>query len=167
MSTADAVSREAAFLSASDDGLPNLLASASPAGPWTVVQAYWTRTPRTQVPSIFVTRARIADSRAASQRIRPGYQFRLKLVWPVRQTAAGLLETEQQALDDAVDLLVQRIRGPLGDKSHGGRFLSAGETPGRPPAVSVEFADPEQTMGTAKELQATVLYSIDDYEVNG
>ena len=86
-------------------------------------------------------------------------------MWPIRQTTTGIAEGEQQALDSAVDLLLQRIRGPLSDKTHGGRFLSVGEVP-RMPGVHVLFEDPEVTIDAVKALRATVSYSADDYEIN-
>ncbi len=162
---AGAVDRETAWLAAFDptDGLPALMSSQG--GPWEIVQAYWPRTPATQKPGIYVIRTSVDDERVAGIRIRPQYMFRLKLVWPVRQTAAGLAETEQRNLDAAVALLVQRIRGKIGDKTHGGAFLSAGEVP-RMPGVHVEYEDPEATIDRSKELRAYVSYPADDYEVN-
>lgn len=162
---ADAVDREAGWLAAYNptDGLPALLADLG--GPWQIVQAYWPRTPATQQTGIYVTRTSIDDERVGNIRIRPTYMFRLKLVWPVRATAAGLAEQEQQSLDAAVALLVQRIRGLPFDKTHGGAFLSAGEVP-RMPGVHVEFDDPEITIDQLKALRATVVYPADDFEVN-
>jgi hypothetical protein len=168
MSTSDAVSREASWLATTaDDGLAVLPA---PAGPWQVVQAYWpaARTAWKQT-AIYVQRAAIYDLRAANQRIRPGYGFKLKLVWPVKASGGNtpLAEGEQQALDNAIELLLERVRGPLGDKSHGGRFLSAGEVPGgREPYVSVSFDDPEDTIPQIGALRATCIYQVDDFEVN-
>lgn len=164
MSTADAVAREAAWLASSGDTLPALLTANG--GPWDVVQAYWPRTPAMEKTGIYVLRTSLDDERAASIRIRPQYMFRLKLIWPVRQTASGIAEGEQQALDDAADLLIQRIRGLPFDKTHGGRFLSAGEVP-RLPGVHVEFDDPEVTIPHLKSLRAFVVYPADDFEVNG
>jgi hypothetical protein len=139
----------------------------SAGGPWDVVQGYW---PGAKIASqrtgIYVQRASITDPRVSSQRIRPSYQFTLKLVWPVRTGAAPLAETEQQNMDDAVELLLERIRGPLGDKTHGGRFLSVGETPGRPAVVTVRFEDPEITIPAQKALRATCVYNADDIELN-
>nr|MDA8323338.1 hypothetical protein [Actinomycetota bacterium] len=100
-----------------------------------------------------------------SQRIRPSYEFRLRLVWPVRQATAGSAEAEQRAMDAAVDLLIQRIRGPLGDKTHGGRFLSVGEDLGKP-APTVTWDDPEHTIPATKSLRALVTYHADDFEIN-
>ena len=163
MSTADAVQREADWLATSNDGLPALLTSAG--GPWDIVQAYYRRTPPSEKTSIYVLRTSIADDRVANIRIRPTYEFSLKLVWPVRMTASSLAEDEQQALDAAVDLLLQRIRGPVGDKTHGGRFLSVGEAP-RSPGVHVTFEDPEITIPQLKSLRATCVYYADDLEIN-
>lgn len=163
MSTADAVQREAGWLATYGDGLPALLTANG--GPWDVVQAYWPRTPAMEKTGIYVLRPTFDDERVANIRIRTSYQFKLKLVWPVRQVVAGLAEAEQQALDDAVDLLMQRIRGPLGDKTHGGRFLSAGEVP-RLPGPHVDFDDPEVTITQLKSLRGYVMYPADDFEIN-
>jgi hypothetical protein len=157
--------REAAWLNTTaNDGLPVLPSSAG--GPWEVIQAFWTRTPGTQQTQLYVSSLEIDDERTSSQRIMPHYQITLDLHWPVRVTTSPLLETEQQNLKNAVDLLVQRIRGPVGDKTHGGAFLSAGEVP-RSPGVHVSFEHPMQTVPADKELRASVIYYADDDEVNG
>lgn len=161
MSTADAVARETAWLNTIGDGLPSLPASAG--GPWQVIQAYWTRTPAANKTGIYVLRPGLDDQRASNQRIRPRYLMRLRLIWPVTTTTTSLLETAQSDFDAAIDLLVQRVRGPLGDKTHGGRFLSAGEVPR---TVTVQWEDPEVTMAQFKQLRAAAVYSIDDLEVN-
>lgn len=161
MSTADAVSRETAWLCRSGDGLPALLTAAG--GPWDNIQSYCARTPATQQNTIYVLRSSWSDDRASNQRIRPTYEFTLKLVWPIRQTASPIAEGEQQNLDDAIDLLIQRIRGPINDKSHGGAFLSVGENP-RSPGVRVVTEDPEITIDAVKALRCSVVYYADDFE---
>lgn len=163
MSTADAVAREAAWLATSGDGLPALLTANG--GPWDIIQPYQRRTPPSEKTAIYVWRPSFTDPRVANIRLRPMYDFQLKLHWPVRQAAEGIAEAEQQALDNAVDLLIVRIRGPLLDKTHGGRFLSVGEVP-RMPGVHVAFDDPEITIPQLKALKAVVSYSADDLEVN-
>lgn len=163
--TADACDREAAWLATSGDGLPGLLTDAG--GPFEVVQAYWPGNRLgTQKTGIYVTRRTIADQHRLAQRYRPQYLFILKVVWPVKTAASPIAETEQRNLDAAVGLLLKRIRGPLGDKTHGGRFLSAAEVPQEQP-VNVNFTDPEQTIQAAKELRVTVMYHADDLEFNG
>lgn len=162
MSTGDAASREAAWLATTGDSLPALPSSAG--GPWQIVQAYWPRTPQANKTGIYVLRAVLQDPRVSSQRIRPRYDMTLRCMWPVVLTGAQLLETAQQALDSAVELLIQRIRGPLGDKTHGGRFQSAAENPRM---VSVRFDDPETSMAQYKALRAHATYSVDDFEVSG
>lgn len=167
MSTADAVAREAAWLATTGDTLPSLLAADG--GPWGIVQAYWPRTPNTSKTGIYVLRRVLDDQRFADIQLMPQYEFMLKLVWPVRLAGgsggAGLAETAQQNFDNAIDLLIQRIRGLPGDKTHGGRFLSVGETP-RGQYPSVTFEDPEATISAnAIQLRAQVTYRADDFVV--
>ena len=158
------LTREAAWLCISTDSLPALLVVNG--GPWNIIQAYWRRTPAKQQTEIYVTRSGFDDNHPMSQRYRPQHEIVLKLYWPVRATSAGLAETEQQNLDSAVELLIQRIRGLLGDKTHGGAFLSAAEVP-RGTSTSVKFDDAEMTIAASQELRATVTYRIDDLEFNG
>lgn len=155
--------RETAWLNTTTDDLPSLPASAR--GPWEIIQAFWTRTPSTQKTTIFVMSLDLDDQRTSSQRIMPHYQIVLELHWPIRQTASPLAEREQQAFRNAIDLLVQRIRGPVGDKTHGGRFLSVGEAP-RSAGVHVSIEPPWGTIPADKELRGLVTYYADDDEVN-
>jgi hypothetical protein len=158
------VTRETAWLRIATDSLPALLVANG--GPWGVIQAYWARTPHTQVPQLYVTRSGFEDFHPMSQRYRPQHEIVLHLVWPVRQTSSPLAEQEQQALDTAIDLIIQRVRGPLGDKTHGGAFLSAGQVPDSPPPV-VRFGDAETSIDASKALRATITYRVDDLEFNG
>lgn len=158
--TDTAVTREAAWLTTTGDGLPALLASAG--GPWDTVQPYYPRTPYQEKRTIYVLRHRIAQNRFAAQRVMHTYPFRLILWWPILD-ATGSAENEQQAFDTAIDLLLQRILGPLGDKTHGGRFLSVVEDPR---IADVDYTDPEQTIPALGGLRAEVTYSGDDPEIN-
>ena len=168
MPSADAVSREAAWLNTtSGDTLPFLPASAG--GPWQVIDAYvqGAQTP-TQKTAIYVTRGRIQQIRVGNQRIRPRYPLLLELHWPVRVISPGsssIAAQEQQAFDNAIELLRARVTGPLGDKTHGGRFLSAAEVKGAP-GIDVQYVPASQTIKAAKELRAVMLYFVDDFEVN-
>jgi hypothetical protein len=155
--------REAAWLNTTGDTLPALPSSAG--GPWEVLQAFWTRTPGTQKTQCYVWAAQTDDVRAANVRIRPRYEITLDLHWPVLGTGSPLLETEQQNFKNAVDLLIQRIRGLPQDKTHGGAFLSVGEDP-RSPGVHVQYEPPWVTHPADKELRATVTYYADDFEIN-
>lgn len=171
MTTADAAAREAAWLQTATDSLPSLLAEDG--GPWDVVQAYW---PGAHLAKnkhgIYVDARPVADPRVSNQRIRPQYTFVLTLLWPLKAQGATagasgtsrIPETEQQNLDNAAALLIERIRGPLGDKSHGGRFLSVAENPR---TVTYEKQDPSVTIPQSNSLLASVVYKGDDFEVNG
>ncbi len=166
--TANAVAREAAWLATTaNDTLPVLLA---PAGPWQVVQAYWPGA-RLDVnkTGLYVLRTRLQDRRSGGIRLMPRYTFQVRIVWPVKNAVgsakAGLAETEQASLDAACDLLLQRVRGLVRDKTHGGRFLSVGEAPsGQPPEIV--WLDPEQTIPMLRSLRGHIGYVADDFEIN-
>lgn len=162
MSTADAVDREIAFLSITTDTLPALSSAAG--GPWNVIQAYWPRTPATRQTGIYLLRPLLRDTRFAAQRRIDTYHYRAKLWWPINNTTTDQWETEQRAFDAAIDLLIDRIRGFVGDHSHAssaGSFLSVAEAP-EPGEISVMFADPETTAAAVNALRADLSYSADD-----
>ena len=161
MTAADAVAREVAWLSTTGDGLPALLA---PAGPWSVIQAYRPRTPSTRLSGLYLMRTGYVEERWGNQRKLVRHTFHADLIWPIGSTTTGVTiwEAEQAALDNAVDLLVQRIRGQLFDHTHGGRFLSAAEAPD-PARITVSFSDPEQTAnGSPATLAAAVRFEADE-----
>jgi hypothetical protein len=161
VSTADAVAREAAWLSTSiPDGLPLLLSAVG--GPWDVIQAYMPRTPIAQQTQIYVLRRKLITSRFAQQRRMATYHFHLSCVWPIGATASGpqIAELEQQAFDAAISLLVTRLEGFVNDKSHGGRFLSVAEAPNGS-QIDVDYDDPGADIANGK-LTASVTYTADD-----
>lgn len=167
-SSADAVQREADWLNTTSDALPSLPQDAG--GPFQVIAAYTQGAQtRTQARAIYVTRGQVQRIRVGNQRIRPRYPMRLELRWPVLVTSPGassIAATEQQNLDNAIELLLERIAGPVLDKSHGGRFLAAGEFKGGP-GITVIPERAEDTIRVSKELRAAVTYFIDDYEITG
>jgi hypothetical protein len=160
VSFADAVTREAAWLNTTTDGLPVLPTSAG--GPWDVIQAYLPRSPNQQKTQIYVLRRRGATTRFSQQRRIATYSFHLSLVWPVgaTTTSTNIAETEQQAFDNAIALLVGRIEGTVNDKTHGGRFLSVAEAP-HGTGIDVEWGDPAQSLLDGR-LIASVTYMADD-----
>ena len=162
MTTATAVARESAWLGAVD-ALPSLLSVNG--GPWGVVQGFWPGNRfAAEKTGLYVDARELDDQRASSQRIRPQYEFTIRAEWPLKGSAAPIAETAQQAFSNALDLLLQRIRGPLGDKTHGGRFLSVAENPR---TVRVTKEDPAVTIPADQRLRATVTYKGDDWEISG
>ena len=160
--TQSAESREAAWLSVADDTLPVLLSSAG--GPWDVVQAFDpVARRRMNATTIYVLARHVEDQRVSNQRLRPQYAITLAMTWPVKRLTPPLAEGEFQALKDAADLVLQRVRGLAGDKTHGGRFLSAGETA----HPVIEFGDPFASITEAKAITGTISYPADDFELNG
>ncbi|WP_158997226.1 hypothetical protein [Streptomyces aureus] len=158
MSSADAVSRETAWLQAYDvnDGLPGLLKTNG--GPFDVVQAYVPRTGAQRQSRLYVTRPNLRVESFGFNRKIDHHMFLLRLYWP-QSSSSGQAESVQQDFDDAVALVVQRISGLFGDKTHGARFLSVAEDPS---SIDVQFADPEQSMQARSELTATITYRADD-----
>lgn len=161
MSSADAVVREAAWLSAysAADGLPALVKVQG--GPFDVVQAYMPRTPAKRRRSLYVLRRSVVVERFGFNRKINHYTFELRIFWP-QSSATGQAESVQQSLDDAVELVIQRINGPLAmplDKTHGARFLSVAEDP---TTINVVFGDPEQTLQAQADLTCSITYQADD-----
>lgn len=163
-STATAVTREAEWLAAYNpaDGLPGLLRAYG--GPFDVVQPYWPRTPAARRNSLYVLRRNIQSGRTANIRTMDRYQFVLRIVWPLSSRTGGA-EVVQQALDNAVEMVLLRVGGLFMDKTHGGRFLSVAENP---PQSDVDFLDPEASIaGQNPELRADITYWADDFETSG
>jgi hypothetical protein len=169
--SATAAAREAAWLQTANDSLPSLLTEDG--GPWDVIQAYWPGAHFAKDKrGIYVDARPVDDLRVSNQRVRPRYTLVLTLTWSLKGQGATpgasaksqLAETEQQNLDNAAALLIERIRGPLGDKSHGGRFLSVAENPR---TVTYAKEDAAVTIPQHRALLGSVTYKADDYEVNG
>lgn len=156
--TADAVDRETAWLTTSGDGLPALLATAG--GLWDNVQAYFPRDSYSQQRTIYVLRHRVQQKRIGAQRVMATYPFRLILYWPLLD-GEGSAESDQRLFDVALDQVLQRVLGPLGDKTHGGRFLSVAESG----TVEIDYDNVEQTIPHGY-LRAELAYTADDQEIN-
>jgi hypothetical protein len=168
--TADAVARETAWLQTTGDSLPSLLGADG--GPWLIIDAYTNAAAtRTQQPAIYVTREPgFENIRVANQRTRPRYKMKLECRWPVLRSSPGSssIAAETQAdFDAAVELLRQRVAGPLGDKTHGGRFLSAAVAhSGSQPDITWTPEPADSNIKGSKELRGSMTYLVDDYEVS-
>lgn len=165
MGLGTACQREAAWLVTAGDGLPALLAADG--GDWDIIQAFW---PGSRLESskrgIYVTLRRNTDQLLSGQRVRPQMTFALKLVWTIKTSTAPIAENEQAAFADALEALVERVRGPVLDKTHGARFLSVGQVPVGRGWPQITWTDPEQTL-PQRVLRAEFTYMADDFEVIG
>ena len=162
-STADAVTREAAFLAAYNpaDGLPAL--TTANGGPWQRVQAYWPRTPDHMAKSLFVMRHQTKVVRFANVQKINKYAFRLICWWPLANST-GSAEQAQTEFDAALDLVLTRITGLLLDKTHdGARFLSFAEDE---TGTELVYHDPVQTLASGNFLAAEITYNADDPNFN-
>jgi hypothetical protein len=159
-SLADAITREAEWLRASGDGLPALLKEHG--GPFEVVQGRFPRTPNTRQPRLFLVNGPYTDERWGNQRKLGTYSFRAAMWWPIGATVVStdIAEREQQAFDEAIELVIERVRGFLHDHTHGGRFLAVAEAPVSSD-ITVQYAPPEQTVPDGF-LKADVMYQAQD-----
>lgn len=168
MSLADACDRETAYLTATGDGLPALLTTAG--GRWDIVQAYEARVPRAGQKSLYVTRQSIRMVRLTTQRVWPTYEFWLHAHWPVTSSSTGSLETEQRNFDLALGDAVTRILGPVGDKTHGGRFTAVTDTETREgfgDLVTVTYDPVDATSRPGSlALTARITYPADDSDLS-
>ena len=156
--TSTAVQRETDWLSQAGDGLPALLAGAG--GPFDEVHAYFPTVPSMESRTLYVLRSKISQPRFAAQRLMSTYPFRLVAWWPLLSVDGA--EADQQALDDAVELVLQRIAGFPTNKTHGGRFLSVAENPR---IVEGDFTQVEDTIPSGY-ISAVITYSADDPEIS-
>lgn len=157
----DALDREAAWLNAVDT-LPSLLLANG--GPFAVIQARWPRTMWSNKTGLYVTRTpghTAQLERFAAQRQMLKHHLRIIAHWPFT-SGSGSSEADQFAFDQAIDLVLARVAGVRGDKTHGGRFLSVAEDPAM---VDVDIDDAEQAI-TAGHIRARITYWADDTETN-
>jgi hypothetical protein len=163
VSTATVESREAAWLSQTGDSLPSLLAANG--GPFELIDAFDPVAARPKMKNtLYVMALHASDQRVSNQRIRPQYEITLDINWPARKPGTPLAETAMQDMKNAVDLVLQRVRGPVGDKTHGGRFLSVAEVPAM---ASVAYSDPSVTISAGSYVGCVVSYRADDFELSG
>lgn len=155
-----AVQKETAWLNdfSAADGLPGLLRAHG--GPWDIVQAYRARTPPQRKARIYVRRSNLRVERFGFNRKINHHVFMLHLYWP-QTSPTGQAESVQEAFDNAVDLVVDRVSGLFQDKTHGARFLSVAEDPMQ---IDVQFDDPELSIQAKAELTATITYQADDQD---
>lgn len=82
------------------------------------------------------------ETRVSIGRVQIVHQLILRITWPT-QNAASTIQDDQAYLAGAARALVVRIRGLLGDHTHGGAFASAGDThDGNARGIAVQFEDP-------------------------
>jgi hypothetical protein len=149
MSYADALTRERAWLveDLAGHGIPPLLTGVGDnTGPFGIVAAYGRRLAQ-QAHQLYVCRDPYTERAIDRAGVwREGmHGIALMILW-ARQTAGTQLETDQQALDDAVERVLTRVRGLPADKSHGGRFLAVGDDVA---GIGVEYPDPRTIDTTA------------------
>jgi hypothetical protein len=160
MSYADALDSEEAWFTSSVAGLPALL---EPAGPFDVVSAGIKRL--SQAPrQLFLGHGPTTDRRQSKDSDRRvDHEIVALIFWP-STVASTRADEDQEALDDAVDKVLQRVRGPADDDStHGGRWWHVGDARVEPPnpATILAFADVQGAVG--RGYSVAVRYSVTEW----
>lgn len=158
VSYADAVTAEAEWfgLDLTADGIPPLVSADG--GPFTLLAPYLRR--QDQRPrQCLLTHTTSRDRRIAKDLLHVDHEVAALVLWP-NPGAALRSHEDQAALDEAVDAVVKRIRGPVGDSTHGGRWWRVGEPIVEPPdALSLLlFVDIVGTTGMGWEV--SVRYTV-------
>lgn len=160
MNTDTVIDREVDWLSSTTDTLPVLLKTASTDldAPFDFIQAYWPSN-TTNNRGMYVMRSGIAPWEIDQGHLLPRHTMRLVIWWSIY----GDLQQAQRDLDVAVEAVICRVVGFPHEKTHGGRFLSAGvaDRPGAQ-VLSVTYSPAERAEG---QLRADITYTIDDLEV--
>lgn len=171
---ADCVDREAAWFTSdtlpSFPDAPPLSAATTPTpGPFELIQGYLPQVMDGPQRALYIYTA----GRARSERISTGlggqaYPFVAYIRWPFTAGVGdGLLEGEMAALNTAVDLVLTRIRGPQGDKTHGGAFLSVAEIGGLMGGlqddIDIEPTDPVAAVESGAPLEVRLHYTVVDH----
>jgi len=137
-------------------------------GPFDGIQAYWTKVPQRQ-RWLFVTcegevRNELDEWQAHREAI---YQMVLTILWSF-EAGSGALEDEQQNLHDAVEKVLQRVYGLIGDKTHNSQFtaVAAGgpEGDGR---ITVRMPNSYDQVTARQPLMAEIRYFATDWLPGG
>lgn len=142
MTYSDALLREAAWLQADlagDDLRPLLDTVGDLSGPFGIVEAYGRRKNQ-DVHQLYVCRDPYVERAMSRDGVwREGvHGIALLILWR-KGSNAGTAELGQLALDQAVERVLERVRGLPTDHTHGGRFFSAAEDAA---GIRVEYPDP-------------------------
>lgn len=167
MSFADAVSREAGWWTTDTlptfPGVPPL--QAANGGLFDTVQGYLPYIFKTE-RGLFIYREHVQEERIANYGRKEWVHHFVALVrWPFTGAPSGdgSLEEEMQALDSALDAVMTRARGPVGDKTHGGQFVDVGE---QGSGLMATVDDPYVAANSRQPLTARVRYVARD-EISG
>lgn len=157
MPYASVLDLEEAWFLDSSLGLPPL--AAADGGPFGVVAAHVRRL--SQHPrQLFIGHGPTTDlrrSKAGDRLVR--HEIVVLVAWP--SVGAGHRAHEDQArLDDAVDAVLARVRGPVDDIGHGGRWWGVADARVEPPnpATILAFRDAIGAMGGGYEV--AIRYSV-------
>lgn len=149
MTYADALAKEEAWFASdlSAQGVPGL----SP--PFDVVASQVRRLSQAR-RQLFLGHSRSTDGRRSKAGDHRVDHEIVALVFWAAVGAGGRAHEDQDRLDEAVERVLARVRGPAGDYTHGGRWWSVGEVRVEPPnpATLLAFRDAAGAVGAGYEL---------------
>jgi hypothetical protein len=133
---------------------PALLAANG--GAWVNIQAYYPKVLQRQ-NQIVITRGKPSEERIAIGGEKEWlHRFDVMLLWPLDAEDA---ETDQQSLDTAIADVLTRIRGPLGDKTHGLAFAAVAEDQYE---IQIEYGDVLHQILNDGQLEVHIRYVASD-----
>lgn len=153
----NAVSREVTWFTqeppASFPSAPPLIKASG--GAFDLIQGYVPKeVPRQRC--IFIVRERAREARIAFGEKEWVHHMRVIVVWPLDEPKA---EDDLQLLDTAIAAVMTRIRGPFGDKSHGGQFVGVGEDDAE---IEPDFGDQLTQVAEGGPLEVHIAYQATD-----
>ena len=161
-----AVSAEAAWFTAEPPAswptAPPLISTS--AGPFDAVQAY-----RPFVPpkgkNLFIYRDYGAEQGeewlASGAQNQWHHHLIAQILWSFTE-ATGSGETMEQHLETAIAAVMARIRGPIGDKTHGGAFTDVGDAHGNGISRVRFVGDPYDSLEKQEAVEVLIHYTVTD-----
>lgn len=157
MPYADALAVEEAWFTSPLVGVPVLVAEDG--GPFDIVAAQVRRLSQAR-RQLFLGHGPTTSARGSKTGDRFVTHEVVALVFWSAPGAGGRAHEDQASLDEATERVLARVRGPVGDYTHGGRWWSVGEARVEPPnpATLLAFRDAAGAVGAGYEL--AVKYSV-------
>ncbi|MCA1572823.1 MAG: hypothetical protein LC798_21525 [Chloroflexi bacterium] len=153
MSYGDVLDREEAWYQEVHAGLPPLVADQG--GPFSTVAASIRRLSQGS-HQLFLAHVDTTDRNMSHEDVRHDHQVAAVVLWAAIGGGARAHQ-DQARLDDAVSAVLDRIKGPAGDRGHGGRWWAVSDARAAPPlpAQLLNWSDAIAAAGAAYVVQCS------------